>query len=166
MTKWLIFIASLLGIDQLTKYLVTSHFTFEGETVPVIQNFFHITYVRNPGIVFGIGGDSGIAFIFLVGVALLASVVFGTMLLKNDFKDKRKILYTIALCLLIAGALGNALDRLFQFDHKVVDFIDFRGIWQYIFNFADMCLSIGVFLFIVDQFFLEPKRVTKSENAE
>jgi len=165
MTKWILFILTLLGIDQVTKYLVTQHFTFEGESIPVIQNFFHITYVRNPGIVFGIGGDSGIAFVFLVGVALIASAIFGYMLFTNDFKDKRKIIYTIALCLLISGALGNALDRIFQVDHRVVDFIDFNGIWRYIFNFADMCLTVGVTLFMFDQFILEPKRAKQNEVA-
>ncbi|MDD3122267.1 MAG: signal peptidase II [Candidatus Izemoplasmatales bacterium] len=162
MKKWILIIIGLLGVDQLAKYLVNAHFTYEGETVPVIQNFFHITYVRNPGVVFGLGGDTGIPYFFLIGVAILAGLAFGYMLYKNDFTDKRTIWYVLALSLLIAGSFGNAIDRVAQFDHKVVDFIDFRGIWNYVFNIADMCLTVGIGVFIVDQLFLEPKR-TKSK---
>ncbi|MGD9909352.1 MAG: signal peptidase II [Candidatus Izemoplasmatales bacterium] len=159
MKKWIAIIIALLGIDQLTKYIVVQSFTYEGETVPVIQNFFHFTYVRNPGAIFGLGGTSGIAYYFFLGVAFVAAIVFGYMFVKNDFKDKRKFFYTLGLVLLMAGALGNAIDRLAQFDHKVVDFIDFRGIWDYVFNFADMCLTVGIATFMFDQFILEPKRV-------
>ncbi len=159
MKKWLALIISLLAIDQITKYIVVHSFSYEGETSPIISNFFHFTYVRNPGAIFGLGGDSGIAYYFFLGVAFVAAIVFGYMFFTNDFKDKRKIWYIIGLSLLIAGALGNAIDRIAQFDHKVVDFIDFRGIWDYVFNVADMCLTVGIIVFSYDQFILDPKRI-------
>jgi len=61
------------------------------------------------------------------------------------------------------GALGNIVDRL-RLKH-VVDFIDFRGIWPYVFNIADMCLCIGIGFFLFDQLFLEPKRVKKTDGG-
>ncbi|MDD4184605.1 MAG: signal peptidase II [Candidatus Izemoplasmatales bacterium] len=162
MVLWLIILIVLVAIDQFSKLWVVSFFVAEGDTLPIIDGFFHFTYSRNPGAVFGIGGDHGFALIFFIGVFIVAIGVFGFLFLKNDFQDPKKRLYTIALTLLIAGAFGNTIDRIFQFDHRVVDFIDFRGIWPYIFNVADMCLTLGLIAFMVDTFFIEPKRRVKS----
>ncbi|OQX93822.1 MAG: hypothetical protein B6I17_01130 [Tenericutes bacterium 4572_104] len=52
MIIWILVIIGLVGIDQLTKALVLARFTYEGQSLPVIENFFHITYVRNSGAVF------------------------------------------------------------------------------------------------------------------
>ena len=158
MIKWILIILALLGLDQLSKALILANFAYEGETLPVIQDFFHITYVRNSGAVFGMFeglAETYVIFLVIIGIAL---IIFGVMFYKADFKDKKEFFYILGLTLLIAGALGNAFDRLFQPDHNVVDFIDFRGIWPYIFNVADICLNVGIAIFIIDQFFLEPKR--------
>ncbi|MBI9009301.1 MAG: signal peptidase II [Tenericutes bacterium] len=164
MKKWIAIILALLGIDQLTKYLVVANFSYEGDTVAVIRNFFHITYVRNSGAVFGMFqglAETYVIFLVFVGIAL---IVFGFMFYKTNFTDKKLFWYHLALSLLIAGALGNAVDRVFQFDHNVVDMIDFRGIWSYVFNFADMCLNVGIAIFLFDQFILEPKRNKKIDG--
>lgn len=162
MIVWIILIVLLIALDQITKALVVSGFTHVGDTFPVIQDFFHFTYVRNSGAVFGLGGDiTDILWVFII-VAIIAAIVLGYFFFSNDFKDKRRIVYTLAISLLIAGTFGNFIDRIFQPDHMVVDFIDFRGIWSYVFNVADMCLNVGIALFIVDLFFLEPKRVKKA----
>ncbi|HPJ23530.1 MAG TPA: signal peptidase II, partial [Bacillota bacterium] len=161
-------------------------------SLPIIQDFFHFSYVRNSGAVFGIfeGSAEEHWWVFLIMMLaaltifmirnthqcssahwwvflimmLAALTIFGIMFIKNDFKDKRRFWYTLSLTLLIAGAFGNAIDRVFQFDHNVVDFIDFRGIWSYVFNVADICLNVGIAIFIFDQFILEPKR-TKQVNG-
>lgn len=166
MIIWIIVLVALVGIDQLTKALVVARFAYEGQTLPVIQDFFHITYVRNSGAVFGMFqglADTYVIFLILMGLAI---ILFGYMFVKNDFKDKRTFLYSLALTLLLAGAFGNALDRIFQVDHNVVDFIDFRGIWNYVFNVADVCLNVGIALFIIDQFFLEPKRKKLKQDGQ
>lgn len=158
MTKWIIAILILVGIDQGSKIWVSSVLS-QGESIPIIENFFHITYTRNTGILFG--GLQGTAadyfYIFLI-FAVLATGVFGYMFVKSDFNDKKLFLLRLSLILLIAGSLGNAIDRAVQIDHAVIDFIDFNGIWSYIFNFADTFLNVGIFLFFVDTFFLEKKR--------
>lgn len=164
MKKWLLVIISLIGLDQLTKYLVVANFAYEGDTTPVINGFFHITYVRNSGAVFGMfQGLADTYVIFLIFISL-ALIIFGTMFYKTDFKDKKLFWYQLALSLLIAGALGNAIDRIFQFDHNVVDFIDFRGIWNYVFNIADICLNVGIAIFLFDQFILDPRRNKKIDG--
>lgn len=158
MIAWIVLIIALIGLDQLTKFWTVSHFALEGDTMPIIQDFFHFTYVRNSGAVFGIFqglADTYVVFLVVMGIAI---VIFSILFIKNDFKDKKTFWYSLSLALLIAGAFGNAIDRIFQPDHNVVDFIDFRGIWSYVFNVADICLNVGIALFIFDQFILEPKR--------
>jgi len=164
MKKWIAFIISLLAIDQITKYIVTKTFTSVGDTIAVIPNFFHFTYVRNPGVVFGLGGNLNLSHLLFVFIALIASGFFFYMITKVDVNDKKYFWYVFGLSLLIAGAFGNVIDRIFQFDHEVVDFIDFRGIWNYVFNFADICLTCGIAIFAFDQFILEPKREQKNET--
>jgi len=164
MKKWILLILGLLGIDQLTKFLVVQGIGTVGDTVPVIQNFFHLTYVRNSNAVFGLPISA--SYIFYVVMAVIATAIFVYMLYKNNDGDQRKVWFRLSLTLMIAGALGNGIDRVFQFDHSVIDFIDFRGIWQYVFNFADMCLVVGIILFAFDQFILEPKRNEKKDEAK
>lgn len=159
MVKWILIILGLIGIDQVSKALVTQNMMIE-ETIPVIKDFFHITYTRNLGMVFG-GLQGTVAqyyWVFLI-FALVAVGVFGYMFIKIDFSNKKLFVLRVALALLLAGTVGNAIDRAFQVDHAVVDFIDFRGIWSYIFNFADTFLNVGIALFFIDIMFLEKKRV-------
>lgn len=163
MILYIIIAVVLLIIDQITKALVVANFTFVGDTLPIIRDFFHFTYVRNEGGMMGldIGGNYWIFIIF----GFIALGVFGYLFKTTDWKDRRKILYHISLSMLVAGALGNLIDRIFQPDHFVVDFIDFRGIWIYVFNVADMCLSIGISIFMFDQFILDPKRLKADADA-
>ncbi|MCF7924153.1 MAG: signal peptidase II [Candidatus Izimaplasma sp.] len=158
MKKWIIVTIVLLAIDQITKYLVAANEVNKA----LIEGFLHITYVRNTGMVFGFfQGATSQYYLLLALFAAIALGLFITMFIKNDFSDKRTKWYALALSLLIAGTLGNAIDRLFQADHGVIDFIDFQGIgslWTYIFNFADVFLNVGLVLLFIDVFFLENKR--------
>lgn len=159
MKKWIGIILGLLAFDQLTKWIVSSNQINQA----IIEDFLHITYVRNHGLVFGFfQGATTTHTLVLAGFALLALAIFGYMFYKVDFTDKRTVWLSLALSLLIAGTLGNAIDRLFQPDHGVIDFIDFKGLgdlWTYVFNFADVYLNVGLALFFIDAFFLEKKRV-------
>ena len=158
MYKFIALILALLGIDQISKALVVANSQVVGTHVNVIGDFFRIAYTRNSGAVFGLfQGLSDQYFVFII-FFVLAGVIFGIMFFKNDFSDKRTFLYALSLSLLIAGAFGNAIDRMFQPDHNVIDWIDFNGIWHYVFNFADVCLNVGIVLFLFDTFFLEQKR--------
>ncbi len=164
MILYLVIAVTLIIIDQLTKAWVVTAFESVGDTIPIINNFFHFTYVRNPGAVFGLGGDSGYNYLIFIGFGIIAIGLFSYMFITNNWKDRRKIIYNISLALLVAGTMGNFIDRIFQPDHRVVDFLDFRGIWDYVFNVADMCLTVGISLFMFDQFILDPKRVKADAN--
>lgn len=128
------FVALLVVIlDQLTKYCVVTHFAV-GESVPVIQNIFHWTYILNPGAAFGM--LEGSRWLFVV----IAFAVIGCIWLM------RKDIYaygpwcTYGAALFAGGAVGNLIDRARQ--GLVVDFFDFR-IWP-VFNVADIAICVGV----------------------
>ena len=110
--------------------------------IPVIEGFFHITYVQNTVMAWSLlSGQQGV-------LALVAAVAIGLMGWYL-FVKKPDILTGISLALMIGGAAGNLIDRLFL--NYVRDFLNFY-IFGYdfpVFNVADMALCIGVFLLLI-----------------
>jgi len=138
--------AVVLVLDQATKLYVDSHFRLH-ESVTVLENFFHFTYVRNKGAAFGIFADSAIRIPFFITVSLVAAV--GILWYLRRLQDQQK-LASFALALVFSGAIGNLIDRV-RFG-EVIDFIDVHW-YQYhwpAFNVADSAISIGVTLLLVD----------------
>ena len=136
----------LVAADQLTKYFIVTHFAV-GETLPVIEGVFHITYVQNRGAAFGIFQDQPWIFLSITAVILLVCV---SLLIKKTFKSR---IMHWALFLVLAGGVGNMIDRLFRTDsfgrHYVVDFLDARFIDFPVFNIADICVVVGAGLIIL-----------------
>ncbi len=161
-------------IDQITKLLVKGfsipflNLHYQGmdyaERIKVIGDFFRFTFVENPGMAFGI--DLGLSSkLFLSLFSIFAS--FGIVYYLYKIKDQA-ISLRISLALILGGAIGNLIDRVFYgvfydyaplFYGKVVDFldVDFFDIslfgysfdrWP-IFNVADMSVSIGVVLLLI-----------------
>lgn len=125
-------------LDQLSKFLVhtTMNLYDSFQVIPYLLNF---TYIRNEGIAFGIYFE-GAKTIFIILPILITVYLF--YLLKNEeFQDKFS---QLALYLIIAGAIGNIIDRVFR--GYVVDFIDFHlnGMHWYVFNIADSSVTIGL----------------------
>lgn len=141
---YLIMIGTLLFLDQITKYLTVEKFYY-GETLPILEGVFHLTYVRNMGIAFGMFQESTKIISVLTVIAVLGISVYMVKELKNAPKLEK-----IAYAIILAGALGNMIDRIFR--GFVVDMLDFRFIWTYVFNLADAWINIGVFLLLVDYF--------------
>lgn len=128
----------VLFFDQLTKILALNKLPL-GTSTPVIKNVFHLTLVKNSGSAFGLFRDSTTIFIIITIVAV-------TFILRYLFfkKGHLDIKVRIALFLILAGALGNLMDRL-RFGY-VIDFLDFR-VWP-VFNIADSAITIGAILII------------------
>ena len=128
----------ILVLDQLTKFIVHSSMNLY-DSIQFIPYLLNFTYIRNEGIAFGIYFE-GAETIFIVLPILITIYLF--YLLKNEeFQDKFS---QIALFLIIAGAVGNIIDRIFR--GYVVDFIDFHlnGMHWYVFNIADSSVTIGL----------------------
>ena len=160
----------VLVIDQVSKFFVKG-LTIQslgikisgllpGQRIPVISKVLDITFVENPGIAFGL--NFGDTFKLLVSIfTLVASVLLVYFIYKNRAKSFG---LKLSLALILGGALGNLFDRLFYgviygyaplFYGKVVDFFDIRifnfyafhrMMGNYIFNFADFSVTLGVIL--------------------
>lgn len=151
---YIVLILILVGADQLSKYLIDTTM-FEGETLPFITNFFHITYVKNRGIAFGLFQGK----LDIIGIATIIAIVAIAYYLYKE-KNKLSLVEKMGFIYILAGAIGNMIDRVFR--GYVIDMIDFRGIWSYIFNLADVWINIGVIFIILDQLF----RKNRKKNEE
>lgn len=132
----------VISLDQLTKLYVHTQFQLH-ESIPVITNFFSITYVRNFGAAFGIMAQASanlreLFFLTIPPLACLTILFILRTVKDNDLKQ------TLSLSFIFAGAFGNYLDRL-QFRY-VIDFLDFHyGQFSWpAFNIADMSIVGGV----------------------
>lgn len=146
----------LISLDQITKLYVHTQFQLH-ESVPVIQNFFHITYVRNFGAAFGFLSQTSNAFreLFFLAVPPIACLTILMILRGVKSNDTAQ---AVALSSIFAGAMGNYIDRL-QFRY-VIDFLDFHyGALSWpAFNISDMAIVGGV-LFLVYLMMTENKRL-------
>ena len=131
-----LFIGIIL-FDQIVKRIVSLNMK-AGETIPIIQNAFHITYILNPGAAFGILENERVFFI-IAGFLVLA---LGVYLLPKLKKQEKLIRF--GSIFLLAGAVGNLIDRIRN--GLVIDFIDFR-VWP-VFNIADIAICSGTFFII------------------
>lgn len=149
MRRWLFFIAILvLGLDRLTKWLITSSMHLH-ESVNVIPGLFRITHVQNTGAAFGLFSDhpSEWKVAVLVMFSLAALVVVTILLWRNSHSFTST---GFALSLILGGALGNLWDRLV--DGHVVDFLDFHlgGYHWPAFNVADSAIVVGAFILVAE----------------
>ena len=125
----------IILFDQITKFLVEKYLYFK--QISVIDNVLLFTYVQNRGGAWGIFNNIPLLFIVLIPI-----VVIGLFFYAIHSKRKLEI---ISISMIIGGALGNYIDRLFR--GYVVDFIDFR-IWP-VFNVADIFVVVGGLLLIL-----------------
>lgn len=131
---WLV-AATVFLVDQFSKYLCKIYLRPLG-SIPVVKGIFHLTYVENRGVAFGMLQNKGWLFV-PVTLFTAAAIIY---ILKN-LKSKSIVLKT-ALAMILGGALGNLYDRVFL--GYVVDFLDFR-IWP-VFNMADSAIVVGAVL--------------------
>ena len=175
----------VLVVDQFSKLYIkgfvvpffdsSSSGLSEGESIPLINNFIHITLIENPGMAFGFDPGSEYKLWFLL-FSLIASV---GMLVYLFIVRNKELMLRVSIAFIFGGAIGNLLDKVFYgvlFDYaplfygKVVDFIDLRlfsifilnkSYGVYIFNFADLAITAGVVCFIL---FLN-KKTRKSQRV-
>ena len=131
----------VLGLDQLSKYLVETRIPLYSywAPIPALENLIRFTHTANTGAVFGLFQGTSVL------LAILAVIISGAIIYFNVTMPGGQWLLRLALGLQLGGALGNLSDRLRQ--GHVTDFIDV-GPW-YIFNFADLAVVSGVILFAI-----------------
>ena len=142
-----------LPVDQITKRMVMANFYY-GERLTVIPGFFDLTYVRNPGGAFSFfaTGPAEIRMAFFVGTTIVA---IGLLLVFYRRLTDDAVLSAAALGTILAGAIGNLIDRLAY--GEVVDFLDFyiaSYAWP-TFNVADSCIVVGVGILILEIFLFD-----------
>ncbi len=131
-------------LDRLSKLTIDRTMPLN-HSVPVIENLFSLTYIRNTGAAFGIlaGSAAGFRLPFLIFFSLLAIAFIGMMLRRLPESEKGLI---VALTFILGGAIGNLVDRVVY--GEVIDFLDFywsRFHWP-AFNFADSFITVGVMM--------------------
>jgi len=143
-TRWALFFGlavAVLVVDQVAKGLVVGALAI-GERVQVIGEWVTIVHSRNSGALFGLMPQSAGAFA-IVSIGVLVAIVW------FESRQGRSLLTTVALGLLLGGAIGNLLDRLRY--GSVVDFID-MGIGNvrfFTYNVADAAITGAILLFIL-----------------
>jgi signal peptidase II len=153
---WTIIIVLVIILDQATKFYVKNNLPLEQKN-EVIKNFFYFTHVQNTGAAFGMLKNGRYFFIVLT-VIVVGVLVY--ILVRNNRRFLR-----LAISFIIAGALGNWIDRVLT--GSVTDFLDFYifGYNYPVFNVADICINIGTFLLIIYLFFLNPEAIVKKAGG-
>lgn len=127
-------------IDQLFKLLALQYLS--RISVGIVGSAVSLTLVKNSGAAFGIGVDHRVVLLVLTVFALICAV---WLLLFSEIKFSSKV----TLAFVVGSGLGNLVDRMFR--GFVVDYIDLRFLHFAVFNFADICVSLGsaVLIFLI-----------------
>lgn len=147
----------LLIIDFVSKQIVVanSQNIISNGGIDLIPGFLRINYLINNTLVFGLslGSDTANRVSFCV-VAIVIIIVVIVYLIKKW--DKINKFYKAAIMMILSGAIGNVIDRLFYSPtflnnpvNGVVDWIDFYGIWKFNFNIADSAVVVAAFMLII-----------------
>lgn len=154
----LLYASFFFVLDRITKLMILNN-THE-LPVKVVEDFFTITYVKNPGVAFGWFPDWRLPPI-IMAVTMIVIIAYYSLKLPEEERMTRW-----ALALLVGGAIGNLYDRVIY--GFVVDFFLFHfGSLDFpVFNVADIAIDVGVFMLFVDIFFLSPDEDESEENSD
>lgn len=157
----LFFAVALAGaaLDLWTKHLAFTHVPDYPREIVIVEGFFHFGKVMNTGVIFGMGDKAPIVWkvISVLAAPIILAIFFSVR--------KPKWILTISLGLILAGTIGNMVDRLAY--SAVRDFLKFfyeSHVWP-LFNIADSCICVGVLLLSIEMLFFEEGR-KKNESPE
>lgn len=153
MKKYLYFLLPTIyvALDHITKFFVIQNIPYHSYIK--INDYFSIVNVSNSGVAFSMFQNNNMFFIVLVSLVIIFLIYF---IIKNR-KELTK-LQTHSFLLILAGGIGNLIDRLFR--GAVVDFIDvgYKEVYRWpAFNVADSCVCIGIGLFVISVLFFSKK---------
>lgn len=150
--KMSVLIATIIISDQITKGIVQQKFAL-GESIPVIPEFFHLTYVRNPGAAFGMFGTAS-DYIRTPLFFILPVIACFWLLWLIWHSRNTNFWHCLSYSLIFSGAVGNLIDRFTM--NYVVDFFDFFiGTHHFAaFNIADSAITVGAAVLVVEYLFV------------
>lgn len=130
------------AIDFLSKVLVVNFINL-GDEIPIISNFFYLTYATNTGGAWSL--FSGYSIILVI-IGILVLIYIDKSFINKSLTCFQGVIFSM----IIGGILGNIFDRIFY--QKVIDFLDFRifGYHFPIFNLADIFITVGAFIMIIE----------------
>jgi len=155
----ILFVSAIMVLaDQISKTFVRNTMSLY-ESIPVIPEFFHLTYVTNDGMAFGINFPLGIYVFSAISIIFTGFLFWYLWSIKDD-----EIVVRTGVALILAGAIGNLIDRIFL--GEVVDFLDFMigDFHWYVFNLADSCVTVGLGFVLYDSLILNRKKVSQIEQ--
>ncbi len=156
----LIIIAVILIADQISKYLIQLYLSPVGTSLPLIGGVLQFTNVHNIGAAWGM--LEGFRWLFIPMTLIVAGLL---VYISIRFRKKLCVFSRITLALLLAGAVGNFIDRLLL--AYVRDFIDITPLFSFpVFNVADSALSIGCVFLVIDALFLKDKSIFERVSFE
>ena len=142
MKKNILKILGLVIIDQIIKMIIVNTVGATGRSIALIPNFLNLTYIENSKAAFGFGIEQ----IFLIGVDLVIIFFIIKIMINKKYQIEKSA--NMGLTLILAGGVGNLIDRIFR--GYVVDYIDISKLFNFpIFNFADILIVLGVILVII-----------------
>lgn len=151
-----ILVLTIFGLDRITKNFVISQSKINLSNDLFLSNYLNISLMWNEGIAFGLFAfDESFFYNFITILIIIVIIIVFFMILKNEGYKK------YSLILILGGALGNLYDRILF--SAVPDFIDFHigDFHWFVFNVADIFISIGVIIMILSEFM-----VTKTSNEK
>lgn len=146
----------LIAVDRITKNWAAQ--ALASGDIAVIDKVLYFRYTENTGVAFSMFSDNRWVLVGITSVMLIVALAF---FLSGKIKDKLEL---FALSLIIAGGVGNLIDRLSL--GYVIDFIDVRIINFAIFNVADMCITIGAILVCIAAFVAEKREKREQESKQ
>ena len=168
--KSYIWLAILLFIGDMVTKVVAEKLLTKGDAVTVIPHLLNFTLTYNTGAAWGAGGDAMWSRILLCCVSWVAMV--GIIWALCKYWKKLNGWYKASIMAVLAGDVGNLIDRTFFFNRGVIDFMDITPLIPGfgIFNFADSCLVVGIIilliLMLIDMFKDSKKNKVKAAEAE
>jgi len=155
----ILFVSAIMVLaDQISKTVVRNTMSLY-ESIPVIPDFFHLTYVTNDGMAFGINFPFGIYVFSAISIIFTGFLFWYLWSIKDD-----EIVVRTGLALILAGAIGNLIDRILL--GEVVDFLDFMigDFHWYVFNLADSCVTVGLGFVLYDSMILNRKKSSQIDE--
>jgi signal peptidase II len=129
-----------IAIDLISKIIFANLFVSPRQDIVVIEDFFYFTYLKNTGAAYGLFSGNTVLLSIISCLFIVAFCVY------DYFNHSNNIWYVGGMSLIISGAIGNLIDRIFL--GYVRDFISIK-LFSFVFNMADLFVTIGVIMFAI-----------------